>query len=172
MNIVPQIKYAWQTTVHKWFVFRAGRKIGVGLWQLIIHDLSKYTLSELPHYGRQFYGKADDPVGFNDAWLHHQNVNPHHWEYWIPRTTHYAGTLKPNMPIEIPMKYVQEMAADWLGASRAYEGAWPASFIEWEWFQDNYYIINVHHKTRLTLWQILLKAGVQAREQQAEQAGG
>ena len=164
MNIIPTLKYMWQTTVHKWFVFRAGLKIGVPLYLLIIHDLSKYGPQEAPHYGRQFHGDGMRPVEFNDAWLHHQNTNKHHWEYWIPRTTHYAGTIQPNLPMEMPMKYAMEMAADWLGASRAYEGTWPESFRKWGWFQVNWYSdhIKLHPRTRRALWHILHKAGVQA----------
>jgi hypothetical protein len=161
-NIIPSLKYAWLTTVHKWFVFRAGLKVGVSLWQLLVHDLSKYTPAELPHYGRQFYGDKSDPVGFNIAWLHHQNVNPHHWEYWVPRTTHYAGTLVPYQPMKMPIKYAKEMAADWMGASRAYEGSWPVSFEQWNWFQANFYSLDLHPKTRVDLYRILSKAGVDA----------
>jgi len=58
------MKYFILTLKHKWFVFLAGLKIGVSKWQLIKHDLSKFSISELPHYQRQFFGKADDPRGF------------------------------------------------------------------------------------------------------------
>ena len=166
MNIIPTLKYAWQTTVHKWFVFRAGLKIGVPLYQLLVHDLSKYTPAELPHYGRQFYGDKSDPVGFNIAWLHHQNVNAHHWEYWIPRTTHYAGDLVPNQPIKMPEKYAKEMAADWMGASRAYEGNWPTNFDEWGWFQTNFHTLDLHPRTRREMYHILRNAGVRVRKEE------
>lgn len=82
------MNYFWLTIKHKWFVFLAGLKTGVPLWRLIIHDWSKFTPSELPHYQRQFFGDKDDPLGFAAAWLHHQNHNPHHWEYWLPRSGH------------------------------------------------------------------------------------
>jgi hypothetical protein len=171
MNIIPSIKFFWQVIVHKWFVFRAGIKIGVPLYQLLVHDLSKLTPAELPHYARQFHGKADDPRRFNDAWLHHQNVNQHHWEYWIPRTTHYAGTIEPNLPMEMPIQYAMEMAADWLGAARAYEGEWPTNFKTWGWFQTNFYKLELHPRTRRALWHILRHAGVQAGEQPAGKRG-
>ena len=118
------LQYAWLTVKHKYFVFLAGRDLGLGCWQLLIHDLSKFTAVELPAYGRSFFGDKGDPDGFARAWLHHQNVNPHHWEYWMPRTGHVQSGPKPPAPLEMPEKYVREMIADWLGASRGYTGSW------------------------------------------------
>lgn len=189
MNIIPTIKYAWLTIKHKAFVFRAGLRTRAPLWRLVIHDWSKFTPSELPHYGRQFFGKKDDPSGFAAAWLHHQNHNPHHWEYWLTRSGHTkandtAGdgryvirgtgdggqmwlydTFKevevgewvhddlggPNwiamrteqrrlnaqpQPMPMPPWAVREMIADWIGASRAYEGHWP-DLRDWTWLNAN-----------------------------------
>lgn len=98
-------KYLRAVLRHKWFVLLAG--LGhVGLWQLIKHDWSKFTPSEWFGYARHFYG-GDYPtehwcntigvpfVGanpltkervaaeFDRAWLHHQQANPHHWQYWL-----------------------------------------------------------------------------------------
>ena len=142
MNIIPTLKYAWQTTVHKWFVFRAGLKIGVPLYQLLVHDLSKYTPAELPHYGRQFYGDKSDPVGFNIAWLHHQNVNAHHWEYWIPRTGHSRCVVPfpDDTPLAMSDNAAREMVTDWFAACRAYEGRWP-EVGNWGWLAQNWWII-------------------------------
>ena len=101
-NAIPTIRYCWLTTKHKVFVFRAGLKVGAPIWRLVIHDLSKYTPAEAPHYGRQFFGDKSQPDQFAAAWLHHQNRNPHHLEYWISRTghdraSHVNGALR--MPI-------------------------------------------------------------------------
>lgn len=87
-NFIPTCKYAWLTIKHKYYVFRAGIKTKAPIWNLLVHDWSKFTPSELPHYGRQFFGDKSEPEKFDQAWLHHQNVNKHHPEYWIPRTRH------------------------------------------------------------------------------------
>ena len=162
-NLVPCLRYAWLTLKHKWFVFRAGLKTGAPLWLLLIHDLSKFTPAELPHYARAFFGSKDDPEGFARAWNHHQKSNRHHWEYWIPATAHdrNSGRQSPGRPLAMPDKYVREMVADWLGASRAYDGKWPESFEGWAWFQKDFYSrINLHPHTRHRAIEILEGAGV------------
>lgn len=161
----PILKYAILTLKHKWFVFQAGLKIGTPIWRLIIHDWTKFTPAELPHYGRQFFGAHDDPEGFIRCWVHHQNAHPHHWEYWIPRTGHNRcdPLYEDNQPIEMPLWAVREMLADWMGASRAYEGRWPTSG-NWSWFDENYSEIRVHPKTRIAI-NVLLRIFWFAREQ-------
>lgn len=126
-------KYAWLTIQHKWWVFLAGLKLGVPLWQLIIHDFSKFGRHELFAYGRQFFGDKGDPLGFQRAWLHHQNHNPHHWEYWIPRTNHVRSGIMKESPIVMPLPYIREMVADWMGASKAYTGSWDMT----DWLEKN-----------------------------------
>lgn len=138
-NVLSTLKYILLTIQHKWFVLIFGLRLGVPLWQLIIHDLSKFSRHEAPHYGRKFFGDASDPLGFARAWLHHQNANPHHWEYWIPRTIHnrQSSSATPNTSMRMPERYVREMVADWLAASRTYEGTVPDKLSEWVWFQQN-----------------------------------
>lgn len=156
-NLVPTLRYMWLTTKHKAFVFRAGLETGAPWWRLAIHDWSKYTPAEAPHYGRQFFGAKDDPNGFARAWLHHQNVNPHHWEYWISRTGHdRASHLKGSL--RMPMWAVREMVADWLGASRAYEGTWPKDWKSWRWLRENLrskVLPRVHPETRQDILAVL-----------------
>jgi hypothetical protein len=149
-------RYLWLTVKHKAFVAYAGlRWAGASPWLLLIHDWSKFTLSEAPHYGRQFFGDKGDPEGFAAAWLHHQNHNPHHWEYWIPRTGHNRGPSGDNAPLPMPERYVREMVADWLGASRAYAGSYPPSLQEWPWFQGNAHKVRLHPETRRLLIAVL-----------------
>lgn len=133
----PTLRYLWLTCKHKAFVFRAGLKTKAPLWRLLIHDWSKFTPAEAPHYGRQFFGDASNPLGFSYAWLHHQRNNPHHWEYWVPVTGHARGGYGDLEPLPMPEWAVREMVADWMGASRAYEGAWPESISRWTWLTAN-----------------------------------
>lgn len=151
----PTLQYLWLTCKHKWFVFRAGLKTKTPLHLLIIHDWSKFTPSEAPHYGRQFFGSKDDPLGFSRAWNHHQKTNPHHWEYWVMVTGHNRGGFPDGSALPMPEKYAREMLADWLGASRAYEGKWPKSLESWNWWAKNFAGLNLHPETRAFLLRIV-----------------
>jgi len=155
------IKYLILTIKHKWFVLLAGMKLGVPIWRLLLHDMSKFYPSELPHYGRQFFGKADNPKGFIHCWLKHQNRNKHHWEFWIPRTGHNRCTppYKDNEPIPMPNVYIKEMVADWMGASRAYEGVWTTQGRRWPWLENNFDKIRLHPETRRKVTHILVDNG-------------
>lgn len=116
--MTPTLKYAWLTAKHKWFVFLAGLRTGAPLWNLLLHDWHKFLPAELPHYGRQFFGAADDPVGFSQAWNHHQKLGKHHPEYWVMVSGHTRGGFPDGSPLPMPERYVREMLADWMGASR------------------------------------------------------
>lgn len=153
------MKYFWLTVRHRWFVFRAGLRLGVPLWRLLIHDLSKFSPQELPHYNRQFFGNPtkpkSDPQGFAIAWLHHQNHNAHHWEYWMPRTGHNRGGVDAvNGCLPMPEWAVREMVADWLGAGRAYDGYWPQP-LAWTWLEHARSKMMFHPNTELILDDVL-----------------
>jgi hypothetical protein len=141
----PTLRYLRLTCRHKWYVLQAGRRTGANWFDLLIHDWSKFTPAEAPHYGRQFFGAMDDPDGFAAAWLHHQNHNPHHWEYWIPRAGRDA-TMGVD-PLPMPERYVREMVADWMAASRAYDGRWPTAD-NWPWLAANWDKMRLHPITR------------------------
>jgi len=89
-------------------------------WQGIVHDLSKYSISEFVQSAKYFQGngspipKIKAELSCSSAWLHHKGRNKHHWEYW---TDFFNGTIKP---CKIPEKYLVEMACDMIGASKAY----------------------------------------------------
>lgn len=130
--------------LHKWFIILAASKVGLPLWRALVHDLSKFTRVELPHYNRHFFGDKGDEPGFAMAWLHHQNRNPHHWEYWIMRTDHTAGKgMAVNGCLPMPEVYVKEMVADWMGASKVHTGSWDMT----EWLRKNLRKLKVHPKT-------------------------
>jgi hypothetical protein len=142
------LKYIWVLIKHKMFVLLIGVRLRVPFWQLLTHDLSKLSWKELPHYGKQFFGHGDDPVGFACAWNHPQKSNPHHWEYWVMISGYSKGGFQDNDPLPMPDKYIKEMVADWFGASRAYSGKWPKSLETWEWFRANFKHIRLHPVTR------------------------
>jgi hypothetical protein len=152
-NLVPTLRHIAATMRHKWFVALAGLKTGAHPFDLLVHDLSKLGPSEAPHYGRRLFGANDDPVGFALAWNHHQNMNRHHWEHWIPRGKHMRDSLPGDGREPLPMteRAVREMAADWIGARRAYEGVWPTSMREWPWLVKNFHKVRLHPESRRIL---------------------
>lgn len=136
---------------HKWFVLVASYKIGASLWLAIIHDWSKFLPSEWTPYAHAFYDANGAPrfnktVNFNYAWNYHQKRNKHHWQYWL--LTFDDGPLGL---LKMPDKYVLEMLADWIGASRAMTGEWNV----YKWYQKNKVIIKLHSDTRDFIEQLL-----------------
>ena len=113
------IKYLKYVLRHKWKVFKEGRKLGVPLWALIIHDWQKFTRTEWTAYALKFFpaparawefrsgGKVSinfsTAEDFDRAWLHHLHYGPHHWQYWELRGD----------ALEMPDRYRREMLADW-----------------------------------------------------------
>lgn len=145
---MSKTRLVWFLLKHKWFILIAGRQTGAPLWRLLIHDLSKLTPSEFSYY----VGYVNDNGGqvkYAWAWLHHQNNNPHHWEYWIPRSSHYltAGAFPANEPVPMPDWAIKEMVADWMASRRANSGKWPTEQ-DWPWLRDTYKSITLHDETR------------------------
>lgn len=140
---------------HKWFLFLASMRVGeISLWRVLLHDLSKLRPSEFCGYKARFQDKSADRSSFNRAWLHHQNRNPHHPEYWVSRSPEHTG------PIPMPEWAVREMIADWLAAGRAYEGEWP-DVKNWTWLKGRRILgFNVHPETKAMINARLLELGV------------
>jgi len=113
------LKYLAYVLRHKWFVFLEGRKLGVPLWALILHDWDKFTPSMWSSYAKTFrkpdgtgqYAPSDE---FYRAWNGHEKRNKHHWQYWVLLKD--TGEV---IPLSIPDKHRREMLADWVGAGRA-----------------------------------------------------
>lgn len=53
----PHRMYLRYVLRHKYFVYRAGRRLGVPRWRLLVHDLSKFSLTEWRAYAPYFYGE-------------------------------------------------------------------------------------------------------------------
>lgn len=147
------LRYARTVLRHKYFVFRAGLKTGAPIWQLIIHDFSKFSPAEFIPYARNFELKGGpapiDQEKFAHAWIHHVHKNPHHWEHWLR-----PGRIDPT---PMPERYIREMLADWMGASRVYGGEWPKTQESWGWWQQNKDKIVLHAETRSKLMQLMDK---------------
>lgn len=154
-NVVPTLRFMKDTLRHKWFVLLAGLRTKAPLWRLIIHDWSKFTPAEAPHYGRRLHGSKDDNLGYVTAWNHHHKANPHHWEYWIPGSVHKASPVAAGEPLPMPEWAVREMVADWLGAYRTHEGGMPASLDDWPWVRSNHAALRLHVETWKRLRMVL-----------------
>ncbi len=84
------------------------------------HDASKFDPIEFYGYRQWFYplaGETKSELKFNEAWLHHQNTNPHHPEYWIMRDDKSIKIL------DMPNIYIAEMLLDWESMSMKFGGS-------------------------------------------------
>ena len=135
------LKYLSYVVRHKWFVLVAGLKTGAPLWRLVIHDWSKLLPCEWFPYTNYFYGTPDE-MAFNRAWLHHQHLNPHHWQHWVLQED--SG---PCYALEMPEPLVREMVADWLGAGRAITGDGSVAATR-AWFEQHEPDMILHIKTQ------------------------
>lgn len=73
------------------------------------HDKSKWSEEEFDAYRQYFHPCSDETPNkewFNMGWVHHQNNNPHHPEYWIDRSD--DGKI-----LTMPPVYIAEMLLDW-----------------------------------------------------------
>lgn len=150
------MKYFWIALRHKWFVLLASFRVRLPLWRALTHDLSKFTRAELLPYDRWFFGAKDNPKEFARAWLHHQNHNPHHPEYWIIRsdlTDGKSGVV--DGCLEMPEVHIREMIADWMGASKAHTGSWDMA----KWLLEKLSRIQLHPYTRVRVNELLAEIG-------------
>lgn len=144
------VKYLWYVLKHKWYVFLECWKVGI-IWRGIIHDWDKFLPSEFIPYANYFYGESSSKTrhckqtnngdkAFDLAWLLHQKLNKHHWQWWIlPEDD--GGTKI----LEMSPKYCKEMICDWIGASRA--KGYNNNTIEW--YKVNYNRMQLHRDTRI-----------------------
>jgi hypothetical protein len=120
---------------HKYFVYVEGRKLGLGILRLIIHDWDKFGPKMFKAYARSFNAPdgtkwyKPDP-DFDPAWNRHQKISRHHWQAWVLMED--SGAVKV---LKMPNADMREMLSDWRGAGRAYatpEKPWtPDSTREW-----------------------------------------
>ena len=104
---------------HRKYVRKMCFKMGL-FWQGLVHDLSKYSPTELsmckywtgigsPHQA------CREAIGYSPSWNHHYHKNKHHFQFWWDEDE--EGKI---IPIKMPYKYVVESFCDMVGASMAY----------------------------------------------------
>lgn len=168
-------KYFKYVVKHRWFVFLECCKLGIP-WQGIIHDISKFYISEWFPYVEQFYGEygykfdkemvAYVPLGysinqirflratkaketkqrFDYAWLYHQKRNPHHHQYWV-----LQNDSDGLYPLEMPERYIKEMIADWISAGYCITGKREVKV----WYEKNKDNMKLHSKTKEKVEELL-----------------
>jgi hypothetical protein len=135
-KVMSHLRYASYMARHKWFVYKAGRKVKAPLWRLIIHDWTKFTPAEWGPYARRFFdAKNSNPEEFDRAWTHHWHNNPHHWQHWVTSS---------HIPMPMPDHFIREMVADWMGTGRVNSGEWEVD----QWYSKNRDTIKLHPATR------------------------
>lgn len=110
-------------TKHRHKVIAHCARAGI-LGQGLLHDLSKYSITEFGQGAKFSTGKRSpnegerEVYGYSIAWMHHKGRNRHHFEYW----TDYDPITKLITPVKMPLKYVAEMFCDRVAASKIYQG--------------------------------------------------
>jgi len=164
--------YACYVARHKKCVFQAGRRRGVPLWQLIVHDLSKFRPDEWRPYAEWFYGynggswseilrqypDATSRIGLGlsvyalvtralkarEAMLLAFVKHLHrNPHHWQYWVLSSSGENEVKV-FEIPARYAREMLADWDGAGRAITGKWETP----AWYARNRHGQVMHPSTR------------------------
>lgn len=117
------------------------------------HDASKWTTDEYPAYDAYFYGgnkTYEVRNNFDKAWLHHIHNNPHHWQHWVLlEDDPNIGSI--GKALEMPLKYVYEMIADWWTFS------WRNNNLleMFSWYQSHRDHMMLNVKTRIIVERIL-----------------
>ena len=143
--------HTWQhfktITTHKLLVMRYCFRMGL-YRQGLAHDLSKYAPVEFCAGAKYWQGNRSpnnaerEDTGVSLSWLHHKGRNRHHFEYWIDYGIN-CDTIIQGVPI--PRRYIAEMIADRIGASRIYLGSayTDASPLEyWEKGKDKLWFVH------------------------------
>jgi hypothetical protein len=150
--------------IHKWYVFRAGRLTKVPIWRLIIHDWSKFGLTELFGYAGNTEVKGIiSKSRWAKSWHHHLHHNPHHPEHWVlswqgnPRFYNEIGqNVAPYVTLlPMPETYVREMIADMMATGKRVTGFWDIS----SWLNQNGPNMHLHDETIMLIDKVMKEIG-------------
>ena len=152
-------KHFCTITKHRRIVRKICFKIGIPL-QGMTHDLSKYSWVEFYNGAKYYLGTKSPTIaeredkGYSEAWMHHKGRNKHHFEYWFD--CNKDGVY---VPIKMPIKYLKEMFADRVAASKIYRGKnytedYPLEYLLTHRGKD---MLHPESFTKLKEWLTLLK---------------
>lgn len=130
-GLTPYLAQLKAILIHKYYFFRAARYLGLPLWRILIHDISKFTPVEFINYSQWKYG-VQDKAGWARAWMHHMHHGKHHPEHWVVSWSgdpdFYSGVGKDIADyinvLPMPEIYVKEMVADWMATSKERTGSY------------------------------------------------
>lgn len=119
MFLVNLFRHIGLVLRHKWVVFCHCVRCGI-VWRGIVHDLSKFSPTELFESAKYFNGHRSpigvcrEKTGLSHAWLHHKGRNKHHIEYWLDDDCEVTPLM--------PYVYAVECVCDKLAATKVYAG--------------------------------------------------
>lgn len=149
---------------HRKYVRKACFKMGL-IWQGLVHDLSKYSITEMKickyYTGRKSpHQVAREQLGYSPSWIHHYHTNKHHHMFWIDEAE--TGEI---IPMKMPYRYAVESVADMLGASKAYNKEnWKPEMLIQYW-DEKCVGKRIMHQDSMLLVQTLLNKLVELGEQ-------
>lgn len=130
---------------HKYFVYLEGRKLGLGVIRLLIHDWDKFGPRMFRAYAYNFYNadgtkrRGEETDEFKYTWNRHQKVSKHHWQAHVRQDD--DGTVEA---MKMPDVDMREMLADWRGARRAYN---PKETMR-QWYERTQHARKLHPDTQ------------------------
>ena len=137
--------------IHKYWVAYYCFQVGL-YWQGIIHDLSKFSLTEIKgslkywDNNRSSLTNERELLGYSRTFLHHRGRNPHHYEYWI------HSLDNGGIPAPMPRKYALELVCDYLAACKTYGGNPKEEIV---WWRDNCHKMKIFGNTKVYIARIL-----------------
>ncbi|MBQ1787374.1 MAG: catalase [Erysipelotrichaceae bacterium] len=126
--------------------------------QGLMHDLSKYSLTEFIPSVRYYQGnrspisKEKEVNGYSQCWLHHKGRNRHHWEYWVDRENGKTNLICLPMPFE----YLLESVLDRISASKTYNKGKYTDAEPYEFFLRSKEYHTMNQKTASEIARLLL----------------
>ena len=125
---------------HKAAVWRAGRRLGVPVPALLLHDLDK--LGSLSLYANAYHFHVPNPPIVK--WRHYRH-SKHHFQSWS-----YVADDGTVVALPIPDRHRREMLSDWTGAALVTGGKDGTS-----WYRQYRDTIALHPQTRAWVEKIL-----------------
>lgn len=135
-------------------------------WRGLVHDLSKFRMSEFVPYAQHFYdehGRAymlgdgwESDMAFAYAWMLHAHKNSHHWQFYVMPEDHTRVSLTDHEVTRsvvhaMPTDAVKEMVCDWIGVGEA-QGT--PDMVQW-WIKNREKLI-LHPGTRKLVEELVL----------------
>ncbi len=131
------LKHLKTVHIHRKEVRKSCWQMGL-IWQGLIHDLSKYSPTEMK-IAKYYSGKRSPHEecralnGYSSSWNHHYHRNKHHFQFWWDENE--DGQI---IPVKMPFEYLVESFCDMVGAGKAYA---KGKGVEWKTSDPwNYYI--------------------------------